>query len=313
MAATTGLAPPSIGSAILVAEEDALVAERARARANLLMEFRKFSPPTYGGEIADPWLVVNWVDTMEELFEDLFIEEREKVPLAMRCLEGSAYTWLNGLRKTHATNNPFPSWSAFKKKFFEAFFPDSTKHQLEIDLYKLRQGSRTVLEYEREFSRLVHCIPYVIQSDRHKAEMFAAGIRPDIYQLVHVLNLPTYQEVVDRALHVEYGQTVTCTKREAMDKEKKKRPYSRSGEGSSCSKKPSKHPQCYFGAESALICSQQQRAQSCVICGGSHRVTSCPEGAGKCYQCGQSGHVKANCTDRSNVTQFVVSAPYTPQ
>nr|CAD1831683.1 unnamed protein product [Ananas comosus var. bracteatus] len=87
-----------------------------------------------------------------------------------------------------------------------------------------------------------------------------------------------------------------------MDKEKKKRPYSRSGEGSSCSKKPSKHPQCYFGAESALICSQQQRAQSCVICGGSHRVTSCPEGAGKCYQCGQSGHVKANCTDRSNVT-----------
>lgn len=65
-----------------------------------------------------------------------------------------------------------------------------------------------MVEYEREFSRLLHYVLFVARDDEDKASMFELGLRPSIFRLVQAANLKTYSEVVDRALVVKNGAKI---------------------------------------------------------------------------------------------------------
>nr|CAD1834690.1 unnamed protein product [Ananas comosus var. bracteatus] len=116
-------------------------------------------------------MVESLVDSMETLFEDLYTLERDKVYLATHCLERTAKV-------------------CEKKKLQEQF-------------QKLKQGSRTVMEYEREFSHIIDCVPDVVQDDKDRADWFERGLRADIYRAVHILKFTTFAEVLNRALWEE--------------------------------------------------------------------------------------------------------------
>lgn len=60
---------------------------------------------------------------------------------------------------------------------------------MERDLCNLRQGDEMAAEYEREFSRLLHCVPFVARDDEDKARIFEIGLRPSIFRLVQSANL----------------------------------------------------------------------------------------------------------------------------
>lgn len=40
-------------------------------------------------------------------------------------------------------------------------------------------------EYEREFSHIIDCVPYVVWDDRDKADCFERRLRSKIYKVVH--------------------------------------------------------------------------------------------------------------------------------
>nr|CAD1832719.1 unnamed protein product [Ananas comosus var. bracteatus] len=61
-------------------------AEKERALA-ALMTFIKFDPPIFDGKNVNPWIVETWIDSMETLFEELYILEWDKVHLAVHCLK----------------------------------------------------------------------------------------------------------------------------------------------------------------------------------------------------------------------------------
>lgn len=82
MAAIAKVAPPPIVSTISIVDDEILIVEQARVRVNLA-EFKKFNLPTFNSESTNLWLVENWVDTKEKLFEGLFIVEQEKVLLVL--------------------------------------------------------------------------------------------------------------------------------------------------------------------------------------------------------------------------------------
>nr|CAD1830170.1 unnamed protein product [Ananas comosus var. bracteatus] len=70
-----------------------------------------------------------------------------------------------------------------------ALLPTSVERKMEQDLRNLRQEEWTVAEYEREFSRLLHCVPFVVWDDEDKARIFERGLRPSIFRLVQSSNL----------------------------------------------------------------------------------------------------------------------------
>ncbi len=79
----------------------------------------------------------DWVDKIEKLFEDLFVEEHERVPLAAHCLDILMCIWWKGVRPDRTANASFPYWAAFKENLFDAYFLDSIKQKLEDDLMNI--------------------------------------------------------------------------------------------------------------------------------------------------------------------------------
>nr|CAD1821713.1 unnamed protein product [Ananas comosus var. bracteatus] len=130
-------------------------AERDRLM-ECLSEFRRCSPLTFDGENVDHWIVEKWLMHMEKLFRDTFVEERDRVWLATHHLDSEAYRWWLDIQDNPSTDLTAISWKRFKELLLEHYFPDSVKRKMEQDLRNLRQEDRTVAEYEREFSRLLH-------------------------------------------------------------------------------------------------------------------------------------------------------------
>nr|CAD1835708.1 unnamed protein product [Ananas comosus var. bracteatus] len=113
-------------------------------------------------EKVDHWIVEKWLMHIEKLFHDTFVEKRDRVWFATHHLDGEAYRWWLDIRDNPNTDLSAISWKRFKELLLAKYFPESVKRKMEQDLRGLRQGDRTVAKYEWEFSRLLHCVPFVV-------------------------------------------------------------------------------------------------------------------------------------------------------
>ncbi|XP_020094154.1 uncharacterized protein LOC109714124 [Ananas comosus] len=223
---------------------------------------------------------------MEALFEDIYTLERDKVHLAAHCFEGSARLWWTRVKKSRSLELSSMTWEAFRELLLMEYFPESDKQKIKEDFRKLRQGSRSMREYEKEFSHIVNCVLVLVHGDRDRAEVFESGLRPEIFKVIHAFRLKTYEDVLDRELLVERGNAIEREERDAFekdkDKEKSKKRAASGSAGQSSSKRPPRYPRSSWrGARS------QSRSLTisfpCVICGGDHKVVGCPQHEGRCF------------------------------
>lgn len=63
-----------------------------------------------------------------------------------------------------------------------------------------RQGNKIVAEYEAQFSKLACYAPHMVDADYKKARKFEGGLRNWILDKINVLKLPTYVDVLERAM-----------------------------------------------------------------------------------------------------------------
>nr|CAD1837520.1 unnamed protein product [Ananas comosus var. bracteatus] len=69
------------------------------------------------------------------------------------------------------------------------------------------------------------------------------------------------------------------------------------------SRKPPKYPRTQ---------SKSCGPQRCTICGGNHEPRTCDQQEGKCFTCGQAGHISRYCLVKASPAPSVTSAPATP-
>nr|CAD1829241.1 unnamed protein product [Ananas comosus var. bracteatus] len=95
--------------------------------------------------------------------------------------------------------------------------------------------------YEREFSRVVKCIPNVVPDDEDMAEWLVRRFRPGVVK------------------------------------------------------------------------TQSHSTYPCVICGGDHRAAACPQREGRCFRCGQPGHLSRECPGGASPAPSSASVQYNPR
>ena len=109
-----------------------------------LPEFSKLAPQ-FDGKSLDLVDAENWVMRVEKPFSAFEVPEWMKMPLAEFQLNELADDWW----KNERANLPKPvGWEGFKVLFYKRFFPQSTKDLMLSQLWALKQGTRTVVEYE---------------------------------------------------------------------------------------------------------------------------------------------------------------------
>ena len=116
---------------------------------------------------------------MEKAFAVGQTVEEAKLPMAEFQLKEKAHDWWT-IKKLHL-NEP-PTWQRFKDLFYEKYFPASTRDKMLGQFLSLRQGNRSVAEYEAEFNKLVKFTPEGIRdSDRAKIQKFKDGLNVELH------------------------------------------------------------------------------------------------------------------------------------
>nr|CAD1827583.1 unnamed protein product [Ananas comosus var. bracteatus] len=59
--------------------------------------------------------------------------------------------------------------------------------------------------------------------------------------------------------------------------------------------------------------SRNWKPSRCVICGSDHRPSTCPQREGKCFKCGQPGHLIRECSGWVSSAPTVASVPSSPR
>ncbi|KAM0881523.1 hypothetical protein ACQ4PT_032899 [Festuca glaucescens] len=205
---------------------------------------------------------------------------------------------------------------------------------MDVALRNIKQGDKTVDEYETEFSKIVHFVDHINQNEAEKSRRFFEGLNSE-YRHVMAVNRPhDYFTVVEQARGVELQFQLTETE------------ATRAGGGNSTS---SGHKRSYHDGHQSTHHSDfkklktSQRSQQsfkpkqsgppsssaprfmgtssirpvpgqglmCFKCGDNHRASEC-EFKGSCHHCGRDGHKGKVCkTNPNSIIKWQSTTPST--
>ncbi|XP_028055727.1 uncharacterized protein LOC114259898 [Camellia sinensis] len=217
-------------------------------------------PPSFKGGI-EPMKAEAWGLGIEKLFEIFPCTEVQKVQLATCTLEDEARRWWMLTRTMHQGL----TWDRFLALFYDKYFPQSMRDKKVTEFKTLRQGDKTVAEYEAQFAELAR---------------FASHM------------LPTYVDVLERAVIAE-GNIATHTR---ISEWKGKRQNNQWFKGSTTP--PNKKQN---SGTSNTTTPPQNSAPVCPECGWRHRRI-CHRLSGACFRCGKTGHLIKDCLQKNQQT-----------
>ncbi|XP_074323493.1 uncharacterized protein LOC141660407 [Apium graveolens] len=136
---------------------------------------------------------------------------------AFTLTQGEANYWWES---TCAVEGEDPvSWTRFTEWFLEKYFPDCLQNQLEVEFLELKQGEKSVAEYEAKFTEMARLVPEYVSTEAQKEKRFQQGLKPKICSGVVALQLKTYTSVVQAALIIESDKKLASKERD--DKKRK--------------------------------------------------------------------------------------------
>ncbi|CAA0834274.1 Unknown protein, partial [Striga hermonthica] len=191
----------------------------------------------------------------------------------------------------------------------EKYYPSYYRAEMERQFLALQQGTRTVDEYEREFTRLAAFVPDLVRTEAQRAQRFIDGLYPAVRHNIVGHGTQTYARVVSIAQEVD-----ASIRREAVrDRAQPSAPVQPFAAPPAL---PAAHPakeKKRKGKDAQTDRRTRQRQQQvppCPTCGRLHRG-ECHMGQDICYYCHEPGHFASRCPKR--LQQQPQQPPQPPQ
>ena len=132
------------------------------------------------------------------MLDDLSCTPEECLKCAVSLLKDTAYNWWKIVSSVVSKENI--TWdffqAEFRKKYISQRFLDSKRKEF----LELKQGNKTVAEYEREFVRLSQYATEWVQTESKMCKRFEEGLNEDIKLLIGILEIREFSALTDRAM-----------------------------------------------------------------------------------------------------------------
>ncbi|XP_020684310.1 uncharacterized protein LOC110100931, partial [Dendrobium catenatum] len=143
-----------------------------------LQIFLRLKPPKFEGTF-ELRAAEEWLRRLEKTFDGMQCPSDRKVPLAVFLLDVEAeHLWVGQQEAMFQSRlNSLISWEAFFEVFRAWFVPQSAVHQLQESFLRLVQGSKTVMQYEAEFTAFARYAPQLMSTSAEKCYQFLRGLQ----------------------------------------------------------------------------------------------------------------------------------------
>ncbi|KAL8108946.1 hypothetical protein AgCh_025152 [Apium graveolens] len=191
---------------------------------------------------------------------------------------------------------------------------------VEVEFLELKQGEKSVAEYEAKFTELARLAPGYVNTEIQKARRFQQGLKPEVRSGVVALQLKTYTSVVQGALVIESDQKLAS--KEGSDK---KRKFDSGIDKADREESSQKFPRKFGGNRSkkfrrqgfsqtsssvtSIASAPAQSTKPVVECKsyGKRNSGQCRKDV-QCFKCDKKGHYVSECNSRNpGVTCFKVA------
>jgi hypothetical protein len=154
-----------------------------------------------------------WLENMAMCFALRDYTSNMKVRMAVFQLKGSALLWWKTLLPQLNMAVEDVSWELFEERFRERYLSEEFIERQLNEFNALRQGGRTVPEYEARFMELLRYAPH-LNTEKLKVNRFVFGLNGSLRAKVRILMPQTLHDAVQKALIAEEelisgGQTRT--------------------------------------------------------------------------------------------------------
>ncbi|XP_075479317.1 uncharacterized protein LOC142520200 [Primulina tabacum] len=161
------------------------------------------NPPDFIGG-PDPLVALEWIKSLEAIFDYLKFTDQDKVSCAVFMLVKAARIWWEATKVT--VNVRDLKWDEFKKLFFAKYFPREVKAKKVKEFLELKKDTMYVAEYTLKFEEGCVFVPFIGENNKDKGEHFLRGLKSEIRRDVHMSKVITYQDFVVRALLAEHDE-----------------------------------------------------------------------------------------------------------
>ena len=164
-------------------------------------DFHQQKPPTFSGE-NDTLTADRWLSAIEEAFRATAIHDDDlRLMTAPSLFRDEASLWWETEMETQ--NLDKKTWSLFKTRFLERYFPRTKRFSLRREFERLYQGSNTVEKYRQEFNNLSRYALDLISTDELACWKFENGLNIDIQLGLAGRDYPNLSALVDAAVKYE--------------------------------------------------------------------------------------------------------------
>ncbi|CAA0819822.1 Unknown protein, partial [Striga hermonthica] len=129
--------------------------------------------------------------------------DRYRVTCAQLQLTGDARLWWNAYWSMRPGEKEGCTWDRFKEMIREKYYPTYYRAEMERQFLSLKQGTRSVDEYEREFTRLGAFVPDLVRTEAQRAHRFTDGLYPTVRHNIVGHGTQTYARTVAIAQEVD--------------------------------------------------------------------------------------------------------------
>ncbi|XP_077248689.1 uncharacterized protein LOC143888213 [Tasmannia lanceolata] len=233
-------------------------------------QFRDYRPSEFTG-VGDPLVADHWILEVESIFEVMECSDIHKIRLATFLLKDQAGVWWRSLLQNYpyAKNE---TWTEFKVRFNNQFFPNHVKRELASQFASLKQGSLTVAQYGAKFRQLSRYAPGYASTEEDKVSKFVDNLRPSLMAKVVLHEPQTLVEACAKAEMAERSEKVIMAARMPPSGSRNQVP-------------PPKRQRMEDGVPARV---------PCAICGKFH-AGRCWKTMNVCHNCGDPSHKILEC------------------
>ncbi|XP_040942172.1 uncharacterized protein [Gossypium hirsutum] len=189
-------------------------------RRALIKKLRKYGATEFlGPKGVDPSATENWMESTKRVLQQLEYTPRECLVCTVSLLQGETYLWWESVIR-HLPSDQV-TWDLFQKEFQNKYIGEMYIEDKKQEFLMLKQGEMTVIDYEREFSRLGRYASEFIPTEADSCKRFLRGLRDEIKVQSVSLRITEFVDLAEIAKMVE--QVLGLDKKPETTKSAKKR------------------------------------------------------------------------------------------